>query len=48
MNYKILLWNAREWRNKKEELYEEMQDYDINVITKKVRERTILGLLHNK
>ncbi|CAL1681213.1 unnamed protein product [Lasius platythorax] len=33
MDIKILLWNARGWNNKKEELYKRVQEYDISVIT---------------
>lgn len=33
METKVLLWNARGWRNKKEELIKRIQEYDICVIT---------------
>lgn len=33
METKILLWNARGWRNKKDELIKRVQQYDICVIT---------------
>lgn len=33
MDLKILLWNAKGWRDKKEELCVRCQKYDINVIT---------------
>lgn len=33
METKILLWNARGWRNKKEEITKRIQDYDVCVIT---------------
>lgn len=33
MEIKILLWNARGWRNKKDELIKRVQQYDICVIT---------------
>lgn len=40
MNFKILLWNARGLRNKKEEIYVRSQDYDICVITETKSKRT--------
>lgn len=33
MEIKILLWNAREWKNKKEEIVKRIQDYDVCIIT---------------
>lgn len=33
MKFKILLWNARGLRNKKEEIYVRIQNYDICVVT---------------
>lgn len=33
METKILLWNARGWRNKKEEITKRIQDYDVSVLT---------------
>lgn len=33
MEIKILLWNARGWKNKKEEIIKRIQDYDVCVIT---------------
>lgn len=29
METKILLWNARGWRNKKEEITKRIEDYDV-------------------
>lgn len=33
METKILLWNTRGWKNKKDELIKRIQDYDICVTT---------------
>lgn len=30
---KIIIWNARGWSNKKEELQRHIQDFDINIVT---------------
>lgn len=35
MDIKILTWNARGWKNKKEELSKRVQDYNIIVVTEK-------------
>ncbi|KMQ90819.1 rna-directed dna polymerase from mobile element jockey [Lasius niger] len=33
MDLKIMTWNAKDWKNKKEELCKRVHDYDINIIT---------------
>lgn len=33
MTIKIMLWNARRWHAKKEEIIKRIQDYDISIIT---------------
>ena len=30
---KIMLWNSRGWRTRKEELFKRCQEFDINIVT---------------
>lgn len=43
MDLKIMLWNARGWKNKKEELWKRCQDYDVNIITE-IKAKNMEGL----
>lgn len=33
MDFKTLVWNARGWRNKKENLHKKVQEYNVRMIT---------------